>query len=190
MLGPILGPSWARLRPMLGHLGSKLGPRWVVLGASWAMLRHFGALREAPGRHLEAKAGLGSIDLEPTCGKKATSQNLPKANEKTYVFQLSLEAGRSRKHAKMALWRSGCGLDGHLAGLESHAVVSGAAGSQHHHCLGPFCAHLGLMLGPLGAKLGPRWVLLGASWAMLRHFGALREAPGRHLEANSRSWKH
>ena len=50
------------------------------------MLRHFGALREAPGRHLEAKAGLGSIDLELTHAKKATCQNLQKTIEKQMFF--------------------------------------------------------------------------------------------------------
>ena len=73
---PFLGPSWAHLGPILEHLGAKVGLRWVFLGASWAVWRHFGALREAPGRHLEAKVGLGSIDLELTCGKKVSCQNL------------------------------------------------------------------------------------------------------------------
>ena len=82
--------------------------------------------------------------------------------------------------AKMAPWRSDCGLVGNLAGFGSHVVVNGAAESQHHRLLG-------LMVGHFGAKLGLKWVFLDASWAMLRHFGALREAPGRHLEANSRA---
>ena len=56
------------------------------LGTSWAVWRHFGALREAPGRHLEAKVGLGSIDLELTCGEKATCPNLQKTNEKSRFF--------------------------------------------------------------------------------------------------------
>ena len=94
-LGDKLGPKWvflgayfaisgnlaglqAHLGPILEHLGAKLGPRWVFLGASWAMLRHFGALWEAPGRHLEASAGLGRTELELTCGNKATGQNLQK----------------------------------------------------------------------------------------------------------------
>ena len=83
----------------------------------------------------------------------------------------------------MALWRSGCGPDSHSARLGSHVGVNGAAESQHHPFLGQSLANLGPMLRHVGAELGPRWVFLGASWAMLRHFGALREAPGRHLEA-------
>ena len=79
VLGPILDLCW-------GILGPSLGPRWVFLGTSWAMLPHFGAFREAPGRHLEANAGLGSTDLELTCGKKATCQNLQTNNEQHRFF--------------------------------------------------------------------------------------------------------
>ena len=61
---------------MLGHLGAKLGPGWVILGASWAMLGHIGALLGGPGRHLEADSGLGGTVLEFTCGKIATCQKL------------------------------------------------------------------------------------------------------------------
>ena len=71
-----LGSFQAHLGFVLEHLRAKVGLRWVFLGASWAVWRHFGALREAPGRHLEAKVGLGSIDLELTRGKKASCQNL------------------------------------------------------------------------------------------------------------------
>ena len=94
-----------------------------------------------------------------------------------------MEAGRPRKHAKLVPWGSGCGLEDHLARLGSHVVVNGAAKSQHDPFLGPSWAHLGPILEHLGAKVGLRWVFLGASWAVWRHFGALREAPGRHLEA-------
>ena len=90
---PCLGPSWACLGPLLGHLGAKSGPRWVILGASWAMLGHVGALLGVPGRHLEADFGLGGTVLEPTCGKKATSQKLQKTNEKLRFFHIVLEAG-------------------------------------------------------------------------------------------------
>ena len=83
---PFLGLSWACLGPMLRHVGAEVGPRWVSLGASWAMLRHLGALREALGRHLEAKVGLGSIDLELTCGEKATCPNLQTTKEKHRFF--------------------------------------------------------------------------------------------------------
>ena len=83
-------PSWVHLEPILGlccgHLGAKLGPRWVFLGPSGAMWRHSGALREAPGRHLEAKARLVSIDLKLTRAKKATCQNLQKPLGKTMFF--------------------------------------------------------------------------------------------------------
>ena len=102
---------------------------------------------------------------------------------KTKVFQWFLEAGRPRKHAKMAPWRFGCDFEGHLAGHGRHLLANKAAKSQHDPFLGPSWAHLGPILEHVGAKVGLRWVFLGASWAVWRHFGALREAPGRHLEA-------
>ena len=81
---------------ILEHLGAKVGLRWVFLGASWAVWRHFGALREAPGRHLEAKVGLGSIDLELTRGKKASCQNLEKPL-KNQGFSMIFGGGKVKK---------------------------------------------------------------------------------------------
>ena len=73
---PFLGPSLAHLGPMLGHLGTKLALQRVSLGTSWAISGPFGALLEGLGRHLGVEIGLGSADLELTCGKKATRQKL------------------------------------------------------------------------------------------------------------------
>ena len=61
-------PSWARLGPILGHLG------------------RCSVFRSLPGRHLEADSGLGGIDSEFTCGKKATCQQLQKTIEKQRLF--------------------------------------------------------------------------------------------------------
>ena len=74
---------------MLGHLGSKLGLQRVSLGTSWAILGPFGALLEGPGRHLEAEIGLGSADLELTCGKKATRPNASKTLGKQLFSMIS-----------------------------------------------------------------------------------------------------
>ena len=76
-------PFSGHLGPMLAHLGAELGPGWVLLGASWAKLRHFGALWEVPGRRLEGNAGLRCIDMELPCGEKAACQKHAKQMEKS-----------------------------------------------------------------------------------------------------------
>ena len=77
-MGPFghFGSLRAHLGFILEHLGAKLGPRGVVLGASWAILPHFGGLQEAQGRHFQADFGFQSLDSELTCGKMATCQKL------------------------------------------------------------------------------------------------------------------
>ncbi len=148
MLGPILGPSWARLCPMLGHLGAKFGPIWVVLSASWAMLGQVGALLEGPGRHPEADSGLGGTVLEPTCGKKATCQKHQNTIEKHRFF-----------HRFFGGWGlRGSVLSWSVRGHGRHLVANKAAKSQDHPFLGPSWA----LLGPI---LGPSWPYVEASWA-------------------------
>ena len=44
LLGPVLGPSWARLGPSWGHLGAILGPSWAISGPSWAILGQLAAI--------------------------------------------------------------------------------------------------------------------------------------------------
>ena len=133
---------------MLGHPAAGLGPGWVLLGAFWAMQPHFGALREALGRHLEANAGLGSSDMEHPCGKMAIWPKLQKHIENSIVFEDFWEAGGARRRAKMRLRSFGGRLLVCLAGFGNRVAVDGPAESQHE----PFWAHL----GPSHAGLGWR----------------------------------
>ena len=66
-----------------------------------------------------------------------------------------MEAGRSRKHAKMAPWRFGCDFEGHLAGHGRHLLANKAAKSQHDPFLGTSLAHL----GPMSKQLRPHVLL-------------------------------
>ena len=76
-------------------------------------------------------------------------------------------ARRPKKHANMAVWRFGRGLDGILAGLGSHVMANRAAKNQRHPCLGPFWARLRPVVALCWGVLGPSWAQDGSSWAHL-----------------------
>ena len=155
-----------------------MGPKWALLGASWAMLRHFGALREAPGRHLEAKAGLGSLDLELTCGKKATCQKLQKTIEKQRLFN---DFWRQEGQESMPRWLFG----GLVVVLKFILHVSGAmswsTGLPKANII-PSWAHLGPILDLCWSILGPSWAQDGSSWARLGPCCGILEPSGRLRE--------
>ena len=87
LFGPILGPSWAIL-----------GPPWPFLGG--------------PGGHLEAKLGLGRLDLGVQGGQKLSFQK----HQKTYGKSMFLaDFWRQRAFRKLAKWLFG----GLLVGLKA-----------------------------------------------------------------------
>ena len=112
---PKLAPRWAQegLRNYLGSSGRCpspllepiLGPSWAILGPPWPVLG-------GPGGHLEAKFGLGRLDLGVQGGQKLSFQKHQQNLRKINVFGRILEAKSLQKACKVALWRSSCGLEG------------------------------------------------------------------------------
>ena len=48
--GYFLRPCWCYVGPILGNLGSNLGPDWVTWGPTWVHFGRFGGLCRAPWR--------------------------------------------------------------------------------------------------------------------------------------------
>ena len=173
-------PSWARLEPILDLSWGILGPSWAKDRPSWAHLGPCGGILEPSGRLREGilrqKQGLEALTWSLHVARKPQIKT-SRDHSKTKVFQRFLGAGTSIKHAKMALRRSGCGLEDHLAGFGSHVVVNGAAESQHHPFLGPSWTDVGASWHQVGAKMGllrcvfykfgPFWRPPGPSWPYL-----------------------
>ena len=77
---PKLAPRWAQegLQNYLGssgHVSALFGP---ILGPSWAILGPPWPFSGGPGGHLEAKLGLGRLDLGVQGGQKLRCQKLLK----------------------------------------------------------------------------------------------------------------
>ena len=112
---PELVPRWAQegLRNYLGSsgrcpsplFGPNLAPSWAVLGPPWPFLG-------GPGGHLEAKFGLGRLDLGVQGGQELRCQKHQNNQRKFSVFGRVLGARNLQEACKVALWRSSCGLEG------------------------------------------------------------------------------
>ena len=112
---PKLAPRWAQegLRNYLGSSGRCpspllepiLGPSWAILGPPWPVLG-------GPGGHLEAKFGLGRLDLGVQGGQKLSFQKHQKTLGKSMFLA---EFWRQRAFRKLAKWLFG----GLLVGLKA-----------------------------------------------------------------------
>ena len=109
------GPRWAQEGPqnylvrftrcVAALFGPILGPTWAVLGPPWPFLG-------GPGGHLEAKFGLGRLDLGVQGGQELRCQKHQNNQRKFSVFGRVLGARNLQEACKVALWRSSCGLEG------------------------------------------------------------------------------
>ena len=112
---PKLAPRWSQegLRNYLGSSGRCpspllepiLGPSWAILGPPWPVLG-------GPGGHLEAKFGLGRLDLGVQGGQKLSFQKHQKTLGKSMFLA---EFWRQRAFRKLAKWLFG----GLLVGLKA-----------------------------------------------------------------------
>ena len=132
---------WADLDLMWGHLGTKLGPRWVFLGAFWAMLGHLGTLLEGPGRHTP----IWSLHVSRRPHANGINKTL------NNCFSLILEAGSFKGVCQarslevwLWSWKPSC---------KSWAPSCGQQGCQE-----PTSS----LFEPI---LGPSWPYVEASWA-------------------------
>ena len=145
---PCLGPSWARLGPVLALCWGVLRPRWAQDGSSWA---HLGPCWAALGPSWRARRGM----LRQTLGLEAPSSSLHVARrphakniKKTLENQcFTMIFGGRGLRGSVLNWSAG--------GNGRHLVANKAAKSQDHPFLGPSWAHLGPMskhLVPLPAS--------------------------------------
>ena len=82
------------------------------MGPSWAILGPLGPLLGGPGGHLEAKFGLGRLDLGVQGGQKLSFQKKQKTLGKSMFLA---EFWRQRAFRKLAKWLFG----GLLVGLKA-----------------------------------------------------------------------
>ena len=117
-----LSPRWPKLAPRWSQEGLQnylarftrcaaalFGP---ILGPSWAILGPLGPLLGGPGGHLEAKFGLGRLDLGVQGGQKLSFQKHQKTLGKSMFLA---EFWRQRAFRKLAKWLFG----GLLVGLKA-----------------------------------------------------------------------
>ena len=97
-----LGSSGRRVSALFGPI---LGPSWAILGPPWPFLG-------GPGGHLEAKFGLGRLDLGVQGGPKLRCQ---KHQNVDGTLMFLADFWRQRAFRKLAEWLCG----GLLAGLKA-----------------------------------------------------------------------